>query len=1578
MVHLLLIEDNAGDALLLQEMLVDNESIATEITHRQKLQDSLASLVENTYDLILLDLTLPDSLGWESFEKVRELAFDTPIIILTGNEDRDLALKALKAGAQDYIPKDELGPTLLSRSISHALERHQLQKQLIETSITDDLTGLYNRRGFTTISEQQVRLAQRTQKKLIYLFIDLDGLKKINDAHGHQAGDQALQSVAIILRQSFRNSDILGRVGGDEFSVLAVETQRNDIKVLLNRLSTNLETFNRAGEGVFRLSLSVGISEWVPDNPKEFHLLMHEADAAMYVQKKEKRQGSLDILVDDALTSFINLDDLIAEKYPKDASFPLNQILLVEDNPGDARLVEEFIKDIPTEYDVIWAETLAATLANLQEKPFTLILLDLSLPDSQGLQTLEKVMNVNPDIPIVVMTGLDDQDVALRALQLGAQDYLTKGTFDEALLSRSVQYAIERQHLKVQNVQFASELQRREARLQSIFNNVAIGMYRTTPNGEIRFANNALVTMMGFASLEELADRNLEETGYVYPQARQKFKDLMARDGQVVGFEAAWQRHDDSLIFVRESAKAIKSVDGTILYYEGTAEDITGQVEAERQVRLQAAALDAAANAIMITDRESVILWVNPAFTDLTGYDPDEAIGEKANILKSSEQKAEFYQGLWETVLNGMVWQGTLTNRHKNGSIYVEEMTITPLIDAAGDVTQFIAIKQDITARKQAEDTLHRQLDQLWVLNYVANAGVEATDEDELISQVTEIIGESFYSDHFGILLLDQSGKYLDLHPSYKGIAPGRWPGPISVEDGIVGSVVTTGHSRRIPDVSQIPEYIEATHGIQSNICVPLTVTGRIIGVINAESKKPAAFTDGDERLLKTVAGQLATAIEQIRNRQAEREQRLMAETLRDSALAMNSSLSFDLIMEQLLQNIARIIPHDASSVMLLENGQARVIRHRDYEIYGDSAWLEDFVLEVESSRVYSLMMATRQPLVISDTHLSDDWVVFPQSEWIHSYLGVPVQKDRKIFGFLNLDHSVAGHFSDLHIEPLQALAHQLAIAMENARLYSETQQRAAELDRLYQASGTLLTLSSSDPDALGQAIVETVRTDFGQSNCSLILVQPGKKDLDRIAMAGPYVSDLLYADKLRLDGDGLVPTAIREGRIINVSDVTLQPDYVPNWREARSEMVVPLQVGGRTIGVIDFQSREIDAFSEDDERIIAVFAERAALSLDNAYLYERQQQQLSFLESLRQIDLAITGSMDISVTLDVIAKQVLTQLQMDAVNILLLEPYLYTLKPTISIGFRSSEIDHFSVKVGEGLAGIAAKTGQVVAVPDFSQSDLPLIRTTILAREGFQSCYITPLAAKGQVKGVMEVFSRQVFEFDSEWENYANTVSTQTAIAVDNATMFENLQRSHAEISMAYDTTLEGWAKALELRDRETEGHARRVVDLTLRLSQALAISREDIVHVRRGALLHDVGKMGIPDQILQKPGPLNDEEWEIMRLHPVYAYEWLSAISYLRPALDIPHYHHERWDGSGYPQGLSGDQIPLPARIFAIVDVWDALRSDRPYRKAWSLEKTIAHIQKQSGSHFDPQVVNAFLDMIQELPPQLFDYDG
>jgi putative nucleotidyltransferase with HDIG domain len=201
------------------------------------------------------------------------------------------------------------------------------------------------------------------------------------------------------------------------------------------------------------------------------------------------------------------------------------------------------------------------------------------------------------------------------------------------------------------------------------------------------------------------------------------------------------------------------------------------------------------------------------------------------------------------------------------------------------------------------------------------------------------------------------------------------------------------------------------------------------------------------------------------------------------------------------------------------------------------------------------------------------------------------------------------------------------------------------------------------------------------------------------------------------------------------------------------------------------------------------------------------------------------------------------------------------------------------------------------------------------------------------------------------------------------NQVLEKRVEARTKELAEAYDTTLEGWALALELRDKETEGHSRRVTETTLKVARALDVPEEDLVHIRRGAILHDIGKMSIPDKILQKKGRLNEEERKIIQRHPATAYQLLERITFLNKALEIPYCHHEKWDGSGYPRGLKGRAIPLSARIFAVVDVWDAVQSDRPYNKAWTREKAIQYMRELAGVHFDPRIVEVFLRLVEKV---------
>jgi PAS domain S-box-containing protein len=401
--------------------------------------------------------------------------------------------------------------------------------------------------------------------------------------------------------------------------------------------------------------------------------------------------------------------------------------------------------------------------------------------------------------------------------------------------------------------------------------------------------------------------------------------------------------------------------------------------------------------------------------------------------------------------------------------------------------------------------------------------------------------------------------------------------------------------------------------------------------------------------------------------------------------------------------------------------------------------------------------------------------------------------------------------------------------------------------------------------------------------------------------------------------------------------------------------------VGKLNIGTLGSTRR----FSDDELALLQSLAHQAAQAISNARLYEDAQRRIKQVQALRNIDIAITGSHDLGATLNVVLGQVREQLQVDAACVLLLDPHTQMLSFAAGNGFRSDAIARSPIPLGVGYAGRAALQGHVLCIGDMSQAD-DFHRASLLAGEDFASYCAVPLISKGHLKGVLEVFNRSALDPHSEWLEFLEALAGQTAIAIDNATLFTDLQRSNVDLALAYDTTLQGWSRALDLRDKETEGHSQRVTDMMVRLARELGMNEDgELAQMRRGALLHDIGKMGIPDAILLKPGPLTDQEWEIMRLHPTYAYELLSPIHFLHPALGIPYCHHEKWDGTGYPRGLKGEQIPLAARIFAVVDVWDALRSNRPYRAAWPAEMVCEHIRSLAGTHFDPKVVETFLKM-------------
>ena len=414
---------------------------------------------------------------------------------------------------------------------------------------------------------------------------------------------------------------------------------------------------------------------------------------------------------------------------------------------------------------------------------------------------------------------------------------------------------------------------------------------------------------------------------------------------------------------------------------------------------------------------------------------------------------------------------------------------------------------------------------------------------------------------------------------------------------------------------------------------------------------------------------------------------------------------------------------------------------------------------------------------------------------------------------------------------------------------------------------------------------------------------------------------------------------------------------------EGWSGIVTRLVAAQEVEGVLFLAVPHPRELTRGDMQVIDTLCEIGGGAIYRVHLFERTQQQLKRISALYDIDTVIRSSLNRDMILKILLEKVIVLLFVDAADILLYDRESKILKFEDGLRFKSDQLEQIQLKIGEDIPGKVVEQERTMAVADIATSSDAGPRSKVLLNEGFISCYCVPLISKGEVIGVLEVLNRSILNPDSDWLEFLEAVAAQAAIALDNANLVQNLQRSNRDLLWAYESAIEGWVRALDMRDNETEGHSQRVSEMTMRLARLMGIPENQLIHVKRGALLHDIGKMAVPDHILRKNGPLTDEEWVVMRQHPQHAYDMLVNQTFLQPAIEIPFCHHEKWDGSGYPRGLAGEEIPFVARIFSVVDVWDALRSDRPYRPAWDSVKTLAYIQEQANKHFDPKVVDAFM---------------
>jgi PAS domain S-box-containing protein len=805
-----------------------------------------------------------------------------------------------------------------------------------------------------------------------------------------------------------------------------------------------------------------------------------------------------------------------------------------------------------------------------------------------------------------------------------------------------------------------------------------------------------------------------------------------------------------------------------------------------------------------------------------------------------------------------------------------------------------------------------------------------------------------------GIMATDLSGKIIDFNASLlhllqytKGeliklnvqdLTPEKW---LDVTRKAHQQVLNRGYS----------DLVEIEYFRKDGSVVPIEFSGFISKDVQGENTGTWAFVrDISER--KNTEATL-------------RRQLLEVTALHGIASAGTEATSIDELIQKTTEILQQTLYTDNFGILVYDAQKNTLKPHFSYIGLNENRKASE---ESIKTGITGRTVRTKKPQNVADVKTDTDYL--EANPRTCSELSVPIIVNKKIFGVINSESVKTDFYTDADRKLLTTLSNQLALAIEKIQLFEAEKQHTKEITALYDTA--LATSSELETDTLYQKLYQEVKELFPLDVFSLVRYDQLAETIEitfikeNDKLAGEWIGR-----KFNQEDSALFKKVIVEQKPFLSRDLLKEKIskeiQINSEKKIHSWLGVPLVTRGYVIGAISVESYEPGRYNENHRKLLESIAAQAAIALDNARLLEQTHNQIERLAALHDIDLVINSSLDLRVTLNILLDQVVEKLSVDAAAVLLLNPRSQILEYTASRGFHTHIIEQYHLRMGEGISGQAAMERHLVQALNLNELEDDLAYTNLMQEEGFASYYSVPLVAKGQIKGVLDLFNRTPLNPDQEWFNFLETLAGQAAIAIDNTSLLEDLHRTNVELSLAYDTTLEGWSKALDLRDKETEGHTQRVVDITLRIAQSMGIDNEELIHIRRGALLHDIGKMGIPDAILLKPGPLTDEEWEVMKRHPVYAHDLLYPITHLRTALDIPYHHHEKWNGAGYPQGLKGEQIPLAARIFAVVDVWDALTSDRPYRKAWTSKKALEYIREQSGTQFDPKVVEVFLSLIK-----------
>ncbi len=1028
------------------------------------------------------------------------------------------------------------------------------------------------------------------------------------------------------------------------------------------------------------------------------------------------------------------------------------------------------------------------------------------------------------------------------------------------------------------------------------------------------------------------------------------------------------------------TVEPLRDSNGAIIGVTCAALDITERKSAEdalhRSEERFRALIENSTDGIALINTRGIVRFASPATTRILGYSLEEFVGMNSLDLIHPDDAGQAAAVILNVTQkpNHIQWS-EYRARHKDGRWRWLSGSVQNLL-AEPSVKALIVNYRDITDSKQAEAEILQHNRELAALNQIGQRLSKLAQPDEIWDVLHVAIEQLFDNRNLYVAVHDEAHNLITF-PLYtvKGQRFEVTSRPAS--GGLTDYILQTGAPLLIANDMDNTLKQLGIEGIgRPAACflgVPMFIGQRAIGVIAVQDyEKEEVYTLRHVDLLMTIAVQAATALENARLLNETRSRLVELEAVNRISSALRTAQSLDEMLPRLLDETLATLNTSVGTIVLHDPARAlitpMVARGWLADIYRPGIYPSNLGMTGKVIATGEIFI-TRE--AATDPELREDLRAVVPPGW--GGATVPIYSFQTIVGVLYVSVKLPREITADEIRLLQTVADIAGNAIHRTKLHEQTQRRAEQLAAV---------------NTLGQALAETLEvaqiherlytatTQLLPDICGMIISHYEASTRQLISDYGRVDGKLLDASQLptvtiKPGGKGPQTEALATRRPLIVNDLQARLPQasvrfpIGDTPVPQSGLYIPMLIKGEIFGTIVVQSYTPNRFTADEAELLSTVANTSAVALENARLFNETNQRLQYLQAMRTIDSAITASLDLRVTLNVLLEQITAQLKVDAASILLLNAHSHILEYAAGRGFYTQGIARSRLRLGEGHAGRAALERRLISEPDMRAAVEEPSRAKLLAGEDFVSYYGLPLIAKGQVKGVLDVFSRSLLKPDSEWMEFLESLANQAAIAIDSARLFEDLQRSNTELSLAYDATIEGWSRALDLRDKETEGHSQRVAEMTIQLARVIgAFSDPEIVQIRRGALLHDIGKMGIPDQILLKTGPLTDQEWTIMRQHPTYAFELLSPITYLRPALDIPYCHHEKWDGTGYPRGLKGEQIPLAARIFAVVDVWDALRSRRPYRAAWPAEQVREHIRSLAGVHFDPSLATIFLD--------------